>query len=113
MDIYDDLEDETIVPAKDRIKTLVAKAALGNQIVKEFYSNGSAINLIFDKARTEAEIGLTVLSDSNLNTEEGLAQARTAQAHVHRYRDLIRWMDEAINEADQSDDLIAANTAQE
>jgi hypothetical protein len=105
--MFEEFEDETIVPPPDRINALIADVALGNQIVSEFSTKGSAINLVFDRARREAERGLAALVECNLETAGGLANAKTAQSHVLRYRDLIRWLDGAIKQADQSEALIA------
>lgn len=85
---------------------LYAAAALGNAIERHLTDIASPFSYMLERARDEFMAAASDLVDADLITPEGIARARILQATVQRYRDLCRWITDALEARDNAVELI-------
>lgn len=87
---------------------LIAAVELGDAIERHLIDANSPLSAMLDRARDEFMAATHDLIDADLITPEGIAKARILQATVQRYRDMCRWITDALEArntaADQLDD---------
>ena len=88
---------------------LIAAAELGDRIERYLVDPKNPVSMMLDRARDEFIAASLALLEADLQTSSGIEQARSLQAQAQRYRDMCRWITDALEErADAVDDLNGA-----
>lgn len=88
---------------------LIAAAELGDKIERYLLDPKHPVSMMLDRARDEFIAASLALLEADLQTSSGIEQARSLQAEARRYRDMCRWITDALEErADAVDDLNGA-----
>lgn len=86
---------------------IAAAIVLGDNIERALLDRGSPFSMMMEKAREEFIAAILSLADPNqcdLNTEAGIRLARSQQANAQRYRDMCRFIAEALSDAGEADE---------
>lgn len=106
MKIY--IADEAAHTESD-LGPLIAAAELGDRIERYLLDPKSPVSMMLERARDEFIAASLALLEADLQTSSGIEQARSLQAEARRYRDMCRWITDALEErADAVDDLNGA-----
>lgn len=87
---------------ESELADLNAAILLGNAVASELGNKSSPLAYLVKRARDQAyEAGVQLLM-SDLNTDEGIEQARQLQREYQRFQAIMTWLAEAGGEADRA-----------
>lgn len=95
-----DLDDLAHLPEDEEA---LLNATLGDELRKALDNPKSPFSQMMERARAEYTAGVLALIDADLHTKEGIADAIRVQAHATRYRDMCRWIRDALEKAALAD----------
>jgi hypothetical protein len=78
------------------LPALIAAVELGHRIERHLLDPKDPFSMMLDRAREEFIAATHALLDADLTTVEGIEQARSLQATALRYRDMCKWISNAL-----------------
>lgn len=81
---------------------LIAAAELGDRIEKYLLDPKNPFAMMLDRARDDFIAATQALLDVDLATRDGIEQARSLQAQAKRYRDMCRYITDALEEREDA-----------
>lgn len=78
------------------LPALIAAAELGDRIERHLRDPKDPLSMFLDRARDEFIAATHALLDADLTTVEGIELARSQQATALRYRDMCKWITDAL-----------------
>ncbi len=91
------------VHVEDDLQALATAVVLGDNIERALLDRHSPFAMMMDRARDEFAAAIALLIDADLNTPDGVSLARSQQADVRRYRDMCRWIDDALSDRTEAE----------
>ena len=91
----------------------IIAATLGDNIERALRARVSPFSKMMAKARDNAVDGIHALIDADLNTRVGIEEAKRFQAQAVRYRDLVIWIHNALEEAGVADENLDQEETEE
>lgn len=77
-------------------ESLIAMAVLGDNIERALLDRTNPFCMLLDQARDAFLANTILFLDADLHTTAGIELARSQQAEARRYRDMCRWIDDAL-----------------
>jgi len=85
---------------------ILAAAELGMRIEKHLLDRTDPFTMFLDRARDQFMAAATALLDVDLNTTDGIEQARRLQAEARRYSEMCSWITDALEEREAAIEAI-------
>lgn len=90
------------------LAALIAAAELGDRIEKRLLDPKDPFAMLLDRARSDFMVAVQILINADLESNDGIFEARRAQAQAVRYRDMCQWITDALEEAGGAVEAMAA-----
>lgn len=95
------------------VEQMLVEISLGEAIERALTDVKSPLSALLSGARADYVSAITALIDADLTTREGIDNARQLQAKAQRYRDLCRYVSEAMEAASRAEEALEDDDASE
>ena len=111
--VYKRVEIRTLAHSQSNLGDLVTAAVLGDNIEAMLEDRTSPLTMLLEKARDDFLAAHTTLLEADLNTRDGLEQAKRLQRDALYYSTLCRYLAESMEERDRAIEAAASQDLEE